>query len=247
MNVDIFQSGPGYPSIRYYFASAVPMMVITLVLWYLVKHFLARRRQTPYQRGIYEHLFFELATAYPGLWSRSGPNQNLEPGSTMDRLKWRLVTLWNDPAKTVRAGFGDGDAEYDDLGAWSRFKRSLTRRWTSQIRVSEKDLDSSTTMLEEGKASDSSSTQVEGEAPEQAAQFVVRTAATGDEPGGKLEVPGSEVPASTYMRRQTLVESRTSSKGSSSGGNRNSGVMVEEEPSDWLRDYGIRVNDVTLY
>ena len=246
MNVDIFQSDPGYPSIRYYFASAVPMMFLTLILWYIVKHFLARRRQTPYQRGIYEHLFFELATAYPGLWSRGGPNQNLEPGSAMDRLKWRLVTLWNDPAKTVRAGFGDGDAEYDDLGAWSRCKRSLTRRWTSQIRVSEKELGSSTTTLEEGKASEASSTQVEDRVPEQAAQFVVRTAATGDEPGGKLEVPGSPALASTYMRRQTLVGSRPSSKGSS-GANRNSGVMVEEEPSDWLRDYGVRVNDITLY
>ncbi len=43
MNVDIFKS---YPDVRYYFASAVPMMVVVLVGWYFIKHFLARRRQT---------------------------------------------------------------------------------------------------------------------------------------------------------------------------------------------------------
>ena len=43
MNVDIFASNP---DIRYYFASAVPMMAVVLVGWYIVKHILARRRQT---------------------------------------------------------------------------------------------------------------------------------------------------------------------------------------------------------
>lgn len=70
MNVDIFESEP---DVKYYFASAVLMMVV-LVGWYFKKHLLARRRQTPYQGGIYEHLFFELATTYPRLRSRSGPN-----------------------------------------------------------------------------------------------------------------------------------------------------------------------------
>ncbi|KAL6721270.1 hypothetical protein ACLMJK_000372 [Lecanora helva] len=251
MNVDIFQSDPGYPSIRYYFASAVPMMFITLILWYIVKHFLASRRQTPYQRGIYEHFFFQLASAYPGLWSRTGPNENLAPGSAMDRLKWRLVTFWNDPAKTVRAGAADADEEYDDLGAWSRFKRSLTRRWTSQIRVSEKDVDdptvtTTTSALEEGKVSnDDTSDHIEIRTPVQAAQFM-RTAATGDLPGGMLEIPGSPVAESTFMRKQTIVSPRPSSAGSS-GANRSSGIMVEEEPNTWLRDYGVRLNDVNLY
>jgi len=245
MNVDIFQSDPGYPSIRYYFASAVPMMVITLLGWYFIKHSLARRRQTPYQRGIYEHLFSELASAYPGLWSRTGPNESVEPGTTMDRLKWYLVTLWNDPAKTVSAGAGDADAEYNDLGAWSRFKRSLTRRWTSQLRGSETEMDSSTTTLEDGKPSDSTSG-IEDKPPIQAAQFM-RTAATGDLPGGMLEVPTSPVPVSTFMGTQAVV-SRPGSAGSmASSGNRNSGMMVEEEPSTWLRDFGVKVDDVTFY
>lgn len=97
MNVDIFKSDP---DVKYYFASAVPMMVVVLVGWYFIKHFLARRRQTPYQRGIYENLFFELATSYPRLWSRSGPNDNISPQTKLDRAKWRLITFWNDSAKT---------------------------------------------------------------------------------------------------------------------------------------------------
>lgn len=43
MNVDIFESDP---NVKYYFASAVPMMIVVLVGWYFIKHFLARRRQT---------------------------------------------------------------------------------------------------------------------------------------------------------------------------------------------------------
>ena len=97
MNVDIFKSDP---DIRYYFASAVPMMVVVLVGWYVLKHFLARRRQTPYQRGIYEHLFFELAIKYPRLWSRSGPNDSIRPQKVLDRIKWGLITFWNGSAKT---------------------------------------------------------------------------------------------------------------------------------------------------
>ena len=40
MNVDIFQSDP---DVKYYFVSAVPMMIVVLVGWYFIKHFLARR------------------------------------------------------------------------------------------------------------------------------------------------------------------------------------------------------------
>lgn len=43
MNVDIFQSDP---DVKYYFASAVPLMAVVLVGWYIVKHALAKRRQT---------------------------------------------------------------------------------------------------------------------------------------------------------------------------------------------------------
>lgn len=216
------------------------MMVIVLVFWYFIKHFLARQRQTPYSRGIYEHLFFELATAYPGLWSRAGPIEQVEPQNTLDRLKWRLIVFWNSSDKTVRTGLSDQDAEYDDLGAWSRFKRTLTRRWTSQIRVDSIPSPPSSTTLEEGGADQSSFGDGGDTDPK---PRIVRTSVTGDISGGMLEVP---TPLTTYMRRQSTV-SRPSSSESKSSGNRNSGIMVEEEPSTWLQDYGVKINDTTLY
>lgn len=78
----------------------------------------------------------------------------------------------------------------------------------------------------------------------------MRTAATGDLPGGMLEVPTAEVAAAAavFTRMQT-VGSRPGSEGSKggSGSSRNSGIMVEEEPSTWLREYGGKVDDVTVY
>ena len=233
MNVDIFKSDP---SIRWYFASAIPMMIIVLVLWYFIKHSLARRRQTPYQRGIYEHLFFELATAYPRLWSRSGPEESVEPQNILDRLRWHLIVFWNNSAKTIGAGPSDSDAEYDDLGAWSRFKRTLTRRWTSQIHIADNE-SSSTTTLEEGGADQSS---LMGNGSEKATKVVAVQPHESDLPSGMLEVP---LPQTTFMLQHTVSSrpssaERPSSKGGSS--NRNSGVMVEEEAPTWLQEFGRR-------
>jgi hypothetical protein len=253
MNVDIFQGSNAYPSIRWYFASAVPMMAIVLIGWYIIKHFLASRRQTPYQRGIYEHLFFELATAYPRLWSRSGPNKWIEPQNTLDRLKWRLISHWNDPPKTTQAGLTDGDAEYDDLGAWARFKRNLTRRWTSQIRVADLNTTPSSTTLEEGGRTNPPSFDVDRKESVQPTMHFMRTSATGDLPGGMLEIPDVRrvsAPATATGSRRSAVPERGSDgdgdgSGSGSGSGRpssrgsgQSGLMVEEEPEGWLRDYG---------
>ena len=245
MNVDIFQNDP---SIRWYFASALPMMAVVLIFWYFIKHFLARRRQTPYQRGIYEHLFFELATAYPRLWSRSGPNEWVEPLNTLDKLKWRLINYWNSAAKTTRAGLADPDAEYDDLGAWARFKRNLTRRWISQIRVADFDANTSSTTLEEGGL-DTPSFEVEPKDGVQPTMQFIRTSATGDLPGGMLEIPGvAGVSAPATITRRNKVPSRPNSTGerpsSKSSSNRSSGLMVEEEPADWLKD---KVGNAMLY
>ena len=131
----------------------------------------------------------------------------------------------------IRAGPSDGDAEYDDLGAWSRLKRSLTRRWTSQISAVD-DVSSSTTTLEEGGAEGN----LAGEKMDSASNFVQVQART-DVPGGMLELP---VPQSRFMKQEpaSLRPSsggRSSDKGSS---NRNSGVMVEEEAATWLEQYG---------
>ena len=219
------------------------MMVFVLVLWYIVKHFLASRRQTPYQRGIYEQFFYQLANAYPQLWTRSGPDDNVRPDGLLDRLKWDLVTLWNDPAKTI--GKGDQDEAYDDLGAVARLKRTHTRQWTSQIRVSERGSEESITKLEAGDSSGSTMVQESKPQPQPTALFM-RTSATGDLPGGMVEVPDA-VPASAFIRKQNVVSRPSSAEDGRTSSNRNSGIMVEEEPSTWLRDYGVKINDVSLY
>ena len=162
-------------------------------------------------------------------------------GSSSDKWKWRLVTFWNDPAKTIRAGAGDSDTGYDDLGAWSSFKRSLTRRWTSQIRLSASGDESMTTELEEGKGD--SDSHIESRSPEQAAYFM-RTAATGDTVGGKIEVPGTPVVEATTFAGTEPVLERPGSKASDSGV---SGIMVEEEPSGWLGDYAVKKGGGVLY
>ena len=230
MNVDIFNSGD--PSIRYYFASAIPMMVLVLFLWYFIKHVLATERQTPYQRGIYENMFYQMALAHPQLWSRSGPRPEINPKTPLGRLKWRLIVWWNQPEKTIRAG--KQDSEYDDLGAVASLKRILTRRWTSQITGYDNEITSSSTTTLQDFTS------------------IVHGKTGGDEvvynpppeeglPPGMLEVPIPQAQPQMMSRivqpRSSSASPRPSSRGS--GGNRNSGIMVEEEGPGFLQNWGL--------
>lgn len=131
MNVDTFAHDP---SLKWYFIISVPFMLLVLVGWYIMKHILARQRQTPYQRGIYESFFHDLAISYPALWSRAGPRDYIVPGTRLDRWKWWLVKRWSRPERTIKAGQANADtAAPDDLSSWSKFKRYLIRRWTDDI------------------------------------------------------------------------------------------------------------------
>ncbi|KAG8529371.1 uncharacterized protein KY384_006007 [Bacidia gigantensis] len=237
MNVDIFKAEP---SIRYYFASAVPLMALVLGLWFFFKHSLASERQTPYQRGIYEDLFFKLATSYPMLWARTGPREGIKPQSRLDRLKWRLITLWNDPDKTIRKTPGD-DTAYDDLGTVQRLKRFLTSRWTKELQSFE-DVSSSTTILEAGISTDDNSI-VEAKTNADAYGLdlqKVSSAPAATEDDNKLGVPYTAMspiqPRMARYRRGSSPGKRPMSQGSSAA-DRNSGIMVEEEPEDWLKHY----------
>ncbi|MCJ1462795.1 hypothetical protein MMC07_001398 [Pseudocyphellaria aurata] len=238
MNVDTFANNP---SIKWYFVAAVPMMLLVLIFWYIIKHFLARRRQTPYQRGIYENLFHELATIYPNLWSRSGPRDVIRPQSMMDRFKWRLILYWNMPGKTIKAGPVDEDSEFDGLGAWARMKRSLTRRWTSQIRsIGRSNLNASATTLEEGGDFNVVSSGI-GEVTELLA--LPATEHAQNLPGGMLKV---SLPPASFIRSSRSGSAERPSSRDTSGTKRNSGVMVEEERTTWLQELGeksLRLND----
>ncbi|KAI4175872.1 MAG: hypothetical protein LQ343_001486 [Gyalolechia ehrenbergii] len=235
--VDTFSDDP---SIKWYFAATVPLMLLVLILWYIVKHVLARRRQTPYTRGLYESLYRDLATSYPSLWSRSGPRQFIRPQGMMGRIKWSLILYWNRPEKTVRS---DADSVDDDLGAWARCKRMLTRRWTWQLRRTAP-VGVSSSSLEEGSA-DGLGVISDGVSGVTELLALPATENAENLPGGMLRLP---VSPGAQARRQRASPQRSSlerpsSKGSSA--TRDSGILIEEEALNWLQELGRRSQEFT--
>lgn len=211
-------------------------MAVVLLGWFIVKHFLLRCRQTPYSRGIYDHLFHEMATQYPSLWSRSGPRPIIKPTGTLDRLKWRLILFWNQPEKTTRIGASDEDAEYDDLGIWARMKRMMTRRWTNQLRSSNKyNTESSAALLEDADSTELIESAI-GQATDVLTIPVMGHADNQHLPVGmqRVDLPPGLRTAQRIIEARRDSAGRPSSAGSSQG--RNSGIMVEEERPTWLRD-----------
>ncbi len=131
MNVNTFANDP---SIKWYFIVSVPFMLLVLAAWYITKHVIARQRQTPYQRGIYESFFHDLAVNYPSLWSRVGPRDYVVPCTRRGRIKWWLIKRWTRPERTIKAGQANAElAGPDDLSRWSKCKRYLVRKWTGEI------------------------------------------------------------------------------------------------------------------
>lgn len=231
MNVDTFANDP---SIKWYFVAAVPVMTGVLILWYVIKHLLARDRQSPYSRGVYERLFQDLATTYPLLWSRSGPRELIKPQGTLTQLKWHLILYWNSSSKTIKAGISSRNDESDDLGAWSHLKRSLTRKWTSQIRETDKlDVNGSAVSLEDPA--------LEDDAVRSGIQDVTELLAL---PGGMLKVP---LPSASWGRQYSQSPNQGSMKKSSRGSSpgRDDGVMVEEERPTWLQELGGKSHNLT--
>ena len=95
------------------------------------------------------------------------------------------------------------------------------------------DVNPSTITLEEGGAEGDFVGEKFGSATD-FAQVQART----DLPSGMLEIPTSHV---AFVKQQDLTSSRPSSAGrvsSKGNSNRNSGVMVEEEPQTWLEQHG---------
>ncbi|KAF2147083.1 uncharacterized protein K452DRAFT_293563 [Aplosporella prunicola CBS 121167] len=145
MNVDTFAGeGENLPSIKWYFISAVPLMVFVFLFWYFFKHGISARlpgrgydNNAPMQRGVYEHLFHEWNEEYSSLWSRTGPrataaDKGIRPG-LINRLKWKLIAHWFKPEKTIRVR---GYDPHEDLSFWGQVKRNLARRWLSEIALS---------------------------------------------------------------------------------------------------------------
>ena len=152
MNVDVFKENPG---IKWYFISAVPFVILILIIYNTFTWILSKaRRASPYQRGVYENLFLGLAARNPELWSRNGPRTSDEMGDVklpgmIARIKWWLIRRWTrQPADDLRRQRqllssqgrdeeGENDqssrGEDDAVATWAGMQRTLIRRWTRQL------------------------------------------------------------------------------------------------------------------
>ena len=223
MNVDTFSMDP---SIKYYFAAAVPLMVLVLILWYVLKHALASRHQTPYQRGVYEHLYHDLATQNPTLWSRAGPRRGVQPVGFYSTFRWWLLRRWFDPRRTIAKPPSDPDEDVggSGLGSWARVKRTLARRWLGTIDAHRRpDVSESELALTEDIPLDEPAPTVE------ATPYVATVPRIAELSKQNLEHLSPDAPSgrnasprSSERKRLSMASGRPSSSGGSSG------MMVEE-------------------
>lgn len=226
MQVTLFSDTP---STKWYFVAAAPMMLGVFSSWYILKQFLDGARESSYARGIYEHLFQEMATDYPRLWTRAGPRQSVRPNGMLERAKWWLITRWSAPERTIEAGSVTEDSLFDGLGAWSRLKRRFIRQWTVQIQ--NKDTRQSSTVLAVDDMALMATGLETGQYTINMSQLVPNLDSEA------LRVPfdmNKRVSMVADSSRRSRSAGRPSTSGSSAG--RNSGVMVEEERMNWLEN-----------
>ncbi|KAI9726846.1 MAG: hypothetical protein M1834_001492 [Cirrosporium novae-zelandiae] len=251
MNVDTFENDP---SLKWFFIVAVPFMCFVLVLWFFTKHMLEQTRQTPYQRGIWDKLFNDLAQQYPKLWSRNGPRDYIRPTGLLARIKWNLILLWSDPSRTGRE-----TSNSDDLGVWSNFKRRLIKRWTGQLRVRASPEDDMFE-LEEGPDDDGISPLASG--MESASEILAAPASSylaaaaykaspplrpDSAPTSTLQIPQTDPYVfldRTISQPGRMRPPRDSSRESHGSHGQSSGYLVEEEDPNWLKDLKAKTDEV---
>ena len=163
----------------------------------------------------------------------------------MGRLKWNLILYWNQADKTVRSGAPDPDSDDDDLGAWSRCKRVLTRRWTSELKGTAP-VGVTDASLEEGRGNGLGliSDGVSG-----LTELLALPATENAEnlPGGMLRLPLSPGSRARQLRASTQrssMERPTSKASKASSAARDSGILIEEEALSWLQEFGRRSQEI---
>jgi len=130
MNVKTF-AGEGTPDIKWFFIALLPFFAVVIIVWYLLKHLLAKSRRAPIQRGLYEALYTHLEEQNSSLWTRQGPREYVVPADWASKVKWRLIKYWaKDDSRTMKPG-----AVNEPIGGWQRIKRWLMEKWTREIKI----------------------------------------------------------------------------------------------------------------
>ncbi|KAH6644120.1 hypothetical protein C7974DRAFT_407825 [Boeremia exigua] len=215
MNVDTFE---GNPSIKWFFITAIPVLVVVLVLWYGVKHSLSTQRQNPLRRGVYESLYQNLANDYPHLWTSRGPKSDITMVGTFGLLKWRLITRWFGSEKLHKTG--DYNPAVDEFSSWSRIKRYLVSRWLPELRIVLAD-----TLPQSQRLNDDQSRSISSSGNDIGAIAELMTIATPIAMAETEPVAASKLQSrlqATRLKSLSPARSRTSSDGS------NSEVMIDE-------------------
>jgi p-aminobenzoyl-glutamate transporter AbgT len=84
MNVDTFKNNP---SLKYYFITVVPFMLLILLAWFVFKQFLRVNPQLLPYAGIYERFYDEIAIINPKLWSRNSLREYIKPRGRVAKIK----------------------------------------------------------------------------------------------------------------------------------------------------------------
>ena len=133
MNVNTFKSNP---PISWFFISSMPIMLLVLGLWFLLRQ--SKSRLLPaaiQQRAAFKAVSAELESHRPDLWMCQGPRENVYPADRASQLKLALVCTMTAGAIGQHVpldAVGPVD-EAGPVGTWSRLKTRLIRRWPEEI------------------------------------------------------------------------------------------------------------------
>lgn len=138
MNVGIFQPDDGYPDIKWYFIASVPLMVLVVLFYFIFKRADPNAQHNPVERGAYEHIYHDFAIAHPSLWSRvTGPRvDSVRPRGWWSSLKWKLITRWFDPTRTIAAR---PMSDIDEMSWVAKLKRRVAMKWLDSLRTRSSD------------------------------------------------------------------------------------------------------------
>jgi hypothetical protein len=203
-------------------------MLLVIIVYLVIKKVLSIRREDPLRRGTYENIYYQFSLEHPDLWSRAtGPRKYIRTKGLFSSLKWRLVTYWFAPSRTI---ISKPLADIDDMGLWARIKHKLARRWLNQIDIAPGSGALSAAELGEAGANEGDF----GAVTELMALGTSVGMADGD-PRSAMQMGENSAVRKAMLARQSRSRSSSGSRGGRLGGrpaSTGSGAMVCEEGTD---------------